>query len=113
VETPQQNVIVERKHQHILNVARSLMFQYNLHKSYWIYVISHVIHLINKLPTPILKNKCPYEIIHNEPSTFLDLKVFCCLCYASTLENNRTKFYARARKGFSLVIKLGLKATLS
>ena len=78
-------------------------------KSYWTYATSHAIHLINRLSTPVLKDKCPYEIIYNDPLTFLDLKVFSCLCYTSTLENNRTKLDPKARKGVFIGYKTGIK----
>jgi len=112
VECPQQNGVVERKHQHILNVARSLSFQAHLPNNFWHFSIQHVIHLINRLSSPFLHNKTPYFLLHNQHPTFLHLKCFGCLAYASTLHNHRTKFDVRSRKYVFLGYRHGIKGYL-
>jgi hypothetical protein len=62
VETPEQNGRVERKHQHLLNVGRALLFQAKLPKTFWSFAISHSTYLINRIPTPLLNNKSPFEL---------------------------------------------------
>ena len=64
IETPQQNFVVERKHQHILNVIRSLISQSKIPKVFWNYAISHFVYLINRLPCHIIQNKSPYEMLY-------------------------------------------------
>ena len=76
VETPQQNVVIERKHQSILNIVCSLLFQANLPKSFWSFTISHTIFLLNCLPTIALNNSTPYEKLFAKIPDLSFLKIF-------------------------------------
>ncbi|GAA0140406.1 hypothetical protein LIER_01762 [Lithospermum erythrorhizon] len=81
--TPQQNDRMERKHKHLLQVARTLMFQ-------------------------LLNWQTPYEALHSKPLIFDHLKVFGCLCFASYNTPHKTEFQERAH----LVVFLGYPPNL-
>lgn len=60
VETPQHNGSIERKHQHLLNVGRALLYQAKLSKTYWSYAFLYATFIINWVPAPILNHQSPY-----------------------------------------------------
>ncbi|GAU34891.1 hypothetical protein TSUD_144220 [Trifolium subterraneum] len=96
--TPQQNGRVERKHRHILNVARALKFQGNLPISFWGECILTAGYLINGTPTPLLNGKSPYEMLNGKPPSYEHLKVFGSMCYAHNQGRKGDKFASRSRK---------------
>lgn len=98
VDTPQQNGRVERKHKHVLNVARALRFQAQLPIDFWGECVLTACHLINRTPTPVLNGKTPYEILFGSPAPLTALKVFGCLCYAANRPRVNDKFGPRSRR---------------
>lgn len=112
VYTLQQNGVIERKHRHILNVARSLLFQSRIPLHFWGECVLMAVYLINQLPLPILSIKSPFQILYNRPPSLDNLKVFGCQCYA-TVVHYKYKFdphaticifmgYPHGQKGYKL-----------
>ena len=88
--------MAERKHRHIIQCALALFSQSNLPISYWSYAVSTATHLINKLPTPILSNKSPWELLFKSKPSISHLKAFGCQCFPLLTPYNSHKLQPKS-----------------
>ena len=108
VHTPQQNGMVEHKHSHILQAACALRFQANLPRSFWGECALTSVHIISRLPSPILSFKTHFELLYSKSPSFSHLRVFGCLAYATNVKISH-KFDVRAIAALFISYPLGKK----
>lgn len=103
VETPQQNGVAEIKNRHLLGVARALLFQSNAPKSLWGEAVLTATYFINHLPSRVLENHSPINILSKHFSETVSIrnlppKVFGCTVFLHVHKNQRSKLDPRAKK---------------
>jgi histone deacetylase 1/2 len=104
--THQQNSFIERKHRHIVEVGLSLLAHSHLPMIYWEDAFQTATYIINRLPTPVLHHKSPFEILHSRIPDYRFLRVFGCACWPNLRPYNRNKLNFRSKTcifiGYSL-----------
>ena len=100
---------VERKHRHILNVSRALLCQSKPPVKFWGEAVMTASHLINRMPTKVLKGRFPYEILYGIKLQYDHLRVFGSLCYTHRRSHDRDKFGPRSRRCIFLGYPFGQK----
>jgi hypothetical protein len=79
--TSQQNGIAERKHRQLVETGLALLAYSHLPQKYWVESFTTAVYLINRLPTAVLKNKTPFQVLLNKILDYSMLRIFGCACY--------------------------------
>ena len=95
--TSQQNGRVERKLCHILDVVRTLLISASLPKRFWGEAALTVVYTINRIPSPTIHNKSPFELLYGQTPDYSSLRVFGCACFVSLPPHEQTKLQPRTR----------------
>ncbi|KAK1682427.1 hypothetical protein QYE76_043275 [Lolium multiflorum] len=97
--TPQQNGVVERKNWTIIEMARTMLSEFNSPHNFWGEAISTAVHYSNRLFLRPLHNKTPYELLTGNKPNVMYIHVFGCKCLVKNNKGKLGKFETRTIEG--------------
>ncbi|GAA0159187.1 hypothetical protein LIER_16024 [Lithospermum erythrorhizon] len=91
----QQNRVAERKHRHVAEKLRCLLFQSQMPNVLWVEALHYVVYLINRLPSTSLNNATLYHLLFKQQPDYSMIKTFGCLCYPHLTKQINSKYSPR------------------
>ena len=99
--TPQQNGVVERKNRTLVEMARTMLDEYNTPRHFWPEAIDTACHIINRVYLHKFFKKTAYELLTDKKPNVSYFKVFGAKCWIRDPHHN-AKFAPKAHEGFML-----------
>jgi hypothetical protein len=83
--SPQQNGVVERRNQTVVEMAHALLKQRGMSIVFWGEAVVMAVYILNLSPTKALNGWTSYEAWHGRKPTVSHLRVFGCLAFGKEL----------------------------
>src|SRR3954462_6785983 len=99
--TPQQNGLVERKNRTLIEMARTMLAEYNTHLKWWAEAINTACHIVNQVYLHKFFKKTSYELMVGKKPNVSYFKVFGTPCWICD-PHHQSKFAPKACDGFML-----------
>lgn len=93
-----QNGRAERKHRHITESGLTFLAQASMPLEFWWEAFHCAVYLINRLPTPLLVNKSPLQLLFGKIPDYKSLHPFGCTVFPCLTPYNNQKFQFHSTK---------------
>jgi hypothetical protein len=100
--TPQSNGVVERKNRTLIDIARSMLSEYNVSHSFWSEAINTACYCSNHLYCHGKLRKTPYELLNGRKPNIAYFRVFGYKCYILKKGTRLRKFDKKCDERFLL-----------
>jgi hypothetical protein len=100
--TPQQNGVVERINKIVQEMAKAMLDESEVPKTFWGEYFQTVVNILNKAHIRVNNDETPYELWHGRPTSIKHFKNFGRKCYIKRNKDNLGKFDSRDDEGILL-----------
>ncbi|WVZ93263.1 hypothetical protein U9M48_039258 [Paspalum notatum var. saurae] len=108
--TPEQNGLVERKNRTLIEMARSMLLEYDISHSFWAEAINTACYASSRLYCHRLLKKTPYELLIGRKLNISYFRVFGCKCNILKKGSRLSKFEKKCDEAFLLGYSSNSKA---